>query len=98
MFRAMVALGTSIAAVLATLFGSPVVAADLSVPPIVAPASVQSYGCLRVTYVHHRSMESTYGLNFDPRNDDQTVPHYYFGRVRAYPRYFVDGVPGPGPC
>jgi hypothetical protein len=43
-------------------------------------------------------MESTYGLNFDPRNDDQTVPHYYFGRVRAYPRYFVDGVPAPGSC
>jgi hypothetical protein len=102
MFRAMVGRGMCIAAVLATLFGSPVVAADLSVPPIVAPASVQSYcgpcGCLRVTYVHHRSMESTYGLNFDPRNDDQTVPHYYFGRVRAYPRYFVDGVPGPGSC
>jgi hypothetical protein len=36
-------------------------------------------------------LESTYGTAFDPRNDDQTEPHYYWGRVRAYPRYFVDG-------
>jgi hypothetical protein len=102
MFRAMVTAGTCIAAVVTTFFGSPVVAADLSVPPTVAPAGVQSYcgpcGCLQVTHVYHRSMESTYGLNFDPRNDDQTVPHYYFGRVRAYPRYVVDGVPAPGSC
>ena len=65
MFRAMVALGTSIAAVLAALFGSPVVAADLSVPPVVAPASYCGpCGCLRVTYVYHRSMELTYGAQF----------------------------------
>jgi hypothetical protein len=100
MFRA--TLGMCIAAILATLFGSPAVAADLSVPPTVAPAGAQSYcgpcGCQGVAYVYHRSLESTYGLNFDPRNYDQTVPHYYFGRMRSYPRYFVDGVPAPGSC
>jgi hypothetical protein len=49
--------------------------------------------------VYHRTLESTYGLGFDPRNYNQTEPHYYFGRVRAFPRYFVDGVPvDPGPC
>ena len=61
MFRAMVALATCIAAALTALFGSPVVAADLSVPPTVAPAGVQSNcgpcGCLRVTHVYHRSIE-----------------------------------------
>lgn len=50
-------------------------------------------GCLGVAYVYHRELRSTYGLSFDPRNYDTTEPYYYFGRVRAYPRYFVVGGP-----
>jgi len=46
-------------------------------------------GCLHVGYVYHRELRSTYGLSFDPRNFDQTEPYYHFGRVRAYPRYWV---------
>jgi hypothetical protein len=85
------------------LAAAPAAAADLRVPPRVAGAHVWPRcgpcGCLQVRYVYHRTLESTYGLSFDPRNYDQTEPHYYLGRVRAYPRYFVDGVPiDPGPC
>jgi hypothetical protein len=86
------------------LLASPAAAADLNVPPRVAGAYARPHcgpcGCWRVTYVYHRTLESTYGLGFDPRNYDQTEPHYYLGRVRAYPRYYVDGVPwaGPGSC
>lgn len=79
----------------------PITAADLSVPPPVAAAHAEPNcgpcGCLQITYVYHPALESTYGLRFDPRNDDQTEPHYYYGRARAYPRYFVDGVPVPVP-
>jgi len=50
-------------------------------------------GCLHVSYVYHRELRSTYGLSFDPRNFDQTEPYYHFGRVRAYPRYWVGGEP-----
>ena len=50
-------------------------------------------GCLHVSYVYHRELRSTYGLSFDPRNFDQTEPHYHFGRVQAYPRYWVGGEP-----
>ena len=93
--RAMFALRLCLAAVSAAAFGQAAYAADLSVPPAVAPAAgaprCGPCGCLGVAYVYHRSLESTYGVDFDPRNYDQTVPHYYFGRVRAYPRYFVDG-------
>jgi hypothetical protein len=46
-------------------------------------------GCLGVTYDYHRELRSTYGAHFDPRNYDQTEPHYYFGSVRAYPRYWT---------
>jgi hypothetical protein len=55
-------------------------------------------GCLGVAYVYHRELESTYGLGFDPRNYDTTEPHFHWGRMRAWPRYFVNEVPGPGPC
>ena len=93
---------------LATLSGlaasvGPAVSADQPRPPV-AQAPVSSScgpcGCLQVGYDHHRVLESTYGTAFDPRNDDQTEPHYYWGRVRAYPRYFVDGIPVgvPGWC
>jgi hypothetical protein len=50
-------------------------------------------GCLHVGYVYHRELRTTYGSGFDPRNFDQTEPHYYFGPVRAYPRYWVDADP-----
>jgi len=46
-------------------------------------------GCLHVSYVFHRELRSTYGLSFDPRNFDQTRPYYYFGALRAYPRYWI---------
>jgi hypothetical protein len=100
MLKGMVVLGVGITSLLVAFSLSPLKAADLSIPPRVASTGLPPHcgpcGCLRVTYVYHRSLESTYGLNFDPRNYDQTEPHYYFGRLRAYPRYFVDG--GPGPC
>jgi hypothetical protein len=47
-------------------------------------------GCLRVSYDYHRELLSTYGTKFDPRNFDQTEPYYYFGRVRAYPQFWID--------
>jgi hypothetical protein len=47
-------------------------------------------GCLGVTYDYHRELRATYGIHFDPRNYDQTEPHYHFGRVRAYPQYWSD--------
>lgn len=50
-------------------------------------------GCLHVWYVHHRELHSTYGIGFDPRNFDQTERYYYFGRVQAYPRYWVGADP-----
>ena len=52
-----------------------------------------SCGCLHVGYVYHRELRSTYGLSFDPRNFNQTEPYYHFGRVRAYPRYWVGAEP-----
>jgi hypothetical protein len=74
-------------------------AADLGVAPqAVAPASCPPCGCLTVSYVYHPELRSTYGTGFDPRNFDGTQPYYYFGPVRAYPRYFVDGVPVPHQC
>jgi hypothetical protein len=47
-------------------------------------------GCLRVFYDRHRELRSTYGAHFDPRNYDQTVPRFHFGRVRGYPEYYTD--------
>jgi hypothetical protein len=43
-----------------------------------------------VEYVYHRDLRQTYGAGFDPRNYDQTEPHYYFGPVRRYPRYYPE--------
>ena len=66
------------------------IAADLEVP-VHRAAAAQGCGycgCLHVSYVHHRELRSTYGLNFDPRNFDQTQPYYFPGPVRAYPRYW----------
>lgn len=50
-------------------------------------------GCLHLNYVYHREVETTYGAGFDPRNFDQAVPYFYWGRTRAYPRYWVDADP-----
>jgi hypothetical protein len=75
------------------------VAAEL-LPPAVAHVRHQHTaawygpcGCLHVSYVFHRELRSTYGLSFDPRNFDQTEPYYHFGRLRAYPRYWVEAEP-----
>lgn len=75
-------------------------AADMGVPEsaAVAPAGCGPCGCLTVTYVRHRELRSTYGTGFDPRNFDETEPHYYFGPMRTYPRYYVNGVPVPHQC
>lgn len=101
MLRATVVLGVGITSLLTAFSWSPLEAADLNIPPR-ASAGLLGHcgpcGCLRATYVYHRSLESTYGAGFDPRNYDTTEPHYYFGPLRAYPRYFVEGGPGPGPC
>lgn len=77
-------------AVTASAFG-----AELLPPPgvrvrhlHVAPACGPC-GCLRVTYVYHRDIRTTYGTGFDPRNFDQTEPYFYPGPVRGYPRYWV---------
>jgi hypothetical protein len=74
-------------------------AADL--PARVAPAAEAQCGpcgCLRVTYATHRELRSTYGAGFDPRNFDESTPYFYFGAMRRYPRYSVDGAIGPGYC
>jgi hypothetical protein len=74
-------------------------AADLTPagPTAAGPAACGPCGCLRVAYDHHRELRTTYGTGFDPRNYDFTEPHYYFGAMRPYPRYYVEGATGPGP-
>jgi hypothetical protein len=75
----------------ACLLGGSARAAELGVPgPGVEAAECGPCGCLHVAYDYHRQLESTYGLDFDPRNYDTTEPHFYFGPVRAYPRYWCD--------
>lgn len=66
-------------------------AADLGVPgPAAQEAECGPCGCVHVTYEYHRELRSTYGLAYDPRNFDETQPYYYFGPVRAYPRFWCD--------
>jgi len=66
-------------------------AADLGVPaPRVQAAECGPCGCVHVSYDYHRELRSTYGIAFDPRNFDQTQPYYYFGPVRAYPRFWCE--------
>jgi hypothetical protein len=74
-------------------------AADLRLAPRIAGQQLDcgQCGCLRVDYVYHRQLESTYGIGFDPRNYDETQPHYYFGPIRAYPRYSLEDCPIPAP-
>ena len=99
--RAMISAVVLATVIAAGLLAAPVftVAAEL-LPPAVAHVrhhhAATRYGlcgCLHVSYVFHRELRSTYGLRFDPRNFDETEPHYYFGPVRAYPRYWVDAEP-----
>jgi hypothetical protein len=74
----------------------PAIAADLAVPARVSAEQVAPCGrcgCLHVTWEHHRVLESTYGLDYDPRNFDQTEPYYYLGRVKAYPQFWVEADP-----
>jgi hypothetical protein len=91
-FVLIAALSTAIAAGAAF----PIRAADLPVKSLVhqhqTALSYGPCGCLHRGYAYHRELRSTYDTGFDPRNFDQTEPRYYFGHVRAYPRYWVDAV------
>lgn len=100
MSKSMFVLGGMASALLLASVGPPA-ASELAVPEgpaYAAPLNCGPCGCLTVRYVYHRRLESTYGLSFDPRNYDQTVPHYFLGPVRGYPRYLVNGVPVHRPC
>lgn len=84
-------------AAIVLVWSGPLRAADLAVgraPIVTDPAACGPCGCLTVTYVYHRELRSTYGIGFDPRNYDETRPHYFFGAVRPYPRYAVVGGTG----
>lgn len=85
-----------IAATVVALSGQPLDAADLGATGAAAHRShvrCGPCGCTNVVYVYHREMRSTYGLGYDPRNYDATQPRYYFGPMRAYPRYLAEGLP-----
>jgi hypothetical protein len=62
------------------------VAADRLIPRHAADRQYDAAGPSFV-YVYHRDLRQTYGTGFDPRNYDETEPHYYFGPVRRYVRY-----------
>jgi hypothetical protein len=99
--KSLLALGGIV--VITLTLSSPLGATELPMPSInyagiAPPVYCGPCGCLSVAYNYHPELRSTYGLSFDPRNYDTTQPHYYFGRVRAYPRYYVDGVPTYGSC
>jgi hypothetical protein len=47
-----------------------------------------SCGCLSMTLEYHRELKYTYGAHFDPRSFDATEPYYYYGAMKAYPRYW----------
>ena len=77
-------------------FMLPVSASAADLPISVRPSATLwcgECGCLHKSYVYHRELRSTYGISFDPRNYDETEPHYYLGRMRAYPRYWVTAGP-----
>jgi hypothetical protein len=99
----MLGLGAVVSATILALHG-PLNAAELLAPSgtgradFGAPIYCERCGCMSVAYARHRELRSTYGLSFDPRNYDTTEPHFYLGRMRAYPRYFVDGLPVAGSC
>jgi hypothetical protein len=86
-------LGGLIFAVGSFVTSVPSVAADMAVPGAAVErqaAACGPCGCLHVTWTHHRVLESTYGLDFDPRNFDQTEPYYVYGPVRAYPHFWCE--------
>jgi hypothetical protein len=69
--------------------------AELQIPQSVPRAGHVTSACgpcgrLRVSYVYHRDLRTTYGTGFDPRNFDQTQPYFYPGHMHAYPRYWVE--------
>ena len=98
MTKLLLGLAGSVGLTMLTLLGS-LRAAELPTPAgIRAPVYCGPCGCLRVAYIYHPELRSTYGLGFDPRNYDTTQPHYYFGRIRAYPQYYIDGLPVAGWC
>jgi len=94
----LLAVGVSVAATALSYF--PLQATELRPPRVIShpERDCDPCGCLAVAYAYHRELRSTYGLGFDPRNYDATQPHYYFGRIRAYPRYFVEGAAAPADC
>jgi hypothetical protein len=99
--RRLLPMAISIAAITLSSL-TPLGAAELRLPSGLARPErlvhCGSCGCLGLAYVYHRELRSTYGLSFDPRNYDTTQPHYYFGPVRAWPRYFVEAGPVPVEC
>ena len=102
MTRSLFALGWVVVISMVELTGS-LRATELRVPSALnygvgAPLYCGLCGCLVVAYTYHPELRSTYGLGFDPRNYDTTEPRYYFGRMRAYPQYYIDGLPAHGTC
>jgi hypothetical protein len=96
MWRAMLT-AAAFAASVAAFSSQPLDAAGLATTratPHHGRAPCGPCGCVSVVYVYHRELQSTYGLGYDPRNYDATQPRYYFGAIRAYPRYLVDRIPG----
>jgi hypothetical protein len=79
-----------IALALVAGLSSQAAAADRVVPRRLAYRSYDDCRCGPpiAAYVYHRDLRQTYGSHFDPRNYDQTEPHYYFGPVRRYVRYY----------
>jgi hypothetical protein len=67
-------------------------AAEIFLPERVAQANaVPDCRCpINRTFVYHRELRATYGTGFDPRNYDEAEPHFYFGPVRRYARYWGD--------
>jgi len=85
------ALAAGIVAIAAVpMAGTSAQAADLLRPAYRGPIDCGRCGCLHVTYDRHRVLEATYGAGFDPRSFDTTEPYYYWGRVQAFPRFYVD--------
>ena len=102
MTKSWLAVGGIVGTIMLTLPSAPS-ATELRTPSgphygIGAPLYCGPCGCLRVFYTYHPELRSTYGLDFDPRNYDTTEPHFYLGRVGAYPQYYVDGWPVRRSC
>ena len=76
----------------------PVSASAADLPVSVRPNRPQRCGVgnavvfISPTFITENCDQPT-GTGFDPRNFDTTEPHYYLGRMRAYPRYWVSAGP-----